>query len=83
MESCVFRFPPPSTLGSWSIRRGTACCIAVCRLLALVGELKGTQGARGRDRLFTKRLLARRDRHRIEHVVFPQRVEPVVHRCQC
>ena len=50
-------------------------------LLALVGELagaRGCEGAGGRDRLFIKRLLARRDRHRLEHVIFVQRVKRVV-----
>ena len=42
-------------------------------LLALVGELagaRGCEGVGGRDRVFIKRLLARRDRHRLEHVIF-------------
>ena len=50
-------------------------------LLALVGELAGArscEGAGGRDRLFIKRLLAWRDRHPLEHVIFVQRVKRVV-----
>ena len=47
-------------------------------LLALVGELAGASSPTTGGRMLMKRLLARRDRHPLEHVMFVQRVERVV-----
>ena len=62
----------PSAAKTPMLRRQRAHCLSACAC----GRAR--QGARGRGRLFTKRLLARRDRHRLENVSFVQRVERVV-----
>ena len=57
----------PSAAKTPMLRRQRAHCLSACAC----GRAR--QGARGRGRLFTKRLLARRNRHRLENVNFAQR----------